>query len=171
MSFELTISDCIELLGIIASLAIGIISLIIAVKTLRQNSKMIEEANRPYVLMSYEVVNTGAARTYFVLKNYGKTGARITAFSHNREITDKDLLYQFSNIVGTYLAPGQKKMYLFDAIGQSYDEIEFQIEYESTVNAYKEKQLVKIKLHAISTRNTSNDAESYALQEIAERLI
>ena len=46
-NITLTTSDVIDLIGIFASLFIGVIAIIISILSLRQNSKMIEESTRP----------------------------------------------------------------------------------------------------------------------------
>ena len=49
MQCPLTVSDVIEIVGIIASLITSIVAIAISVKTLKQNSRMIEDSTRPYV--------------------------------------------------------------------------------------------------------------------------
>lgn len=48
-NITLTTSDVIDLIGIFASLFIGVIAIIISILSLRQNSKMIEESTRPNI--------------------------------------------------------------------------------------------------------------------------
>ena len=68
-----TISDWIQFIGVMVSFAVGIASIIIAVITLRQNSKMIAESTRPYIVVQFERAYTSTLRCYFVVKNYGQT--------------------------------------------------------------------------------------------------
>ena len=51
VSQPLAPSDVIEILGIIASLITSVIAIVISVKTLHQNSQMIEESTRPYIVV------------------------------------------------------------------------------------------------------------------------
>ena len=44
---KFSISDWIEFCGVLVSMFIGIVSIVVAVLTLRQNSKMIAESTRP----------------------------------------------------------------------------------------------------------------------------
>lgn len=54
------------------SFAVGIASIIIAVITLRQNSKMIAESTRPYIVVQFERAYTSTLRCYFVVKIMAK---------------------------------------------------------------------------------------------------
>lgn len=59
-----TISDWIQFIGVMVSFAVGIASIIIAVITLRQNSKMIAESTRPYIVVQFERAYTS---TFIIL--------------------------------------------------------------------------------------------------------
>ena len=166
-------SDAIQIVGIICTSVLSIVSVAIAILTLRQNSRMIEESLRPYVVISYEVINTGSPNTFFLLKNYGQSGAKIIDFKCDTELTDEDVNYQFSKIPGTYLAPQQKKLYWFDCNAFKNPEIEFEISYQSQNKIYREIIPLKVKLGAISLRSESRYEKvmSNSIQEIVERLI
>ena len=77
----LTISDIIEICGIAVSLITGIVAIIISVKTLKQNSKMIEESTRPYITIYFQTTTVRTPRAYFVIKNFGNTGATISSIT------------------------------------------------------------------------------------------
>lgn len=166
-------SDVIQIIGIICTSVLSIVSVVIAIKTLGQNSKMIEESLRPYVVISYEVINTGSPNAFFLLKNYGRSGAKIIDFKCDTELTNEDVNYQFSKIPGTYLAPQQKKLYWFDCKAFDDPEIKFEISYQSQNKIYCETIPVKVKLGAISLRSESSYEKvmSNSIQEIVERLI
>lgn len=166
----MSIAEIIQTIGLIVTSLLSIISIAIAVLTLRQNNKMIEESTRPYIQMSYEVMNTGSANTFFLLKNYGQSGAKICDFSYDFSELDKDIDYQFSKIIGTYLAPGQKNLYWFNSHSIPRDEINFQISYQTDSKIYSENISLKIHVGAISLRSNCENAISYTIQEIAERL-
>ncbi len=53
-------SDIIQLFGIIASLITSIVAITISLVTLRQNSKMIEDASRPIISIYGESINPGS---------------------------------------------------------------------------------------------------------------
>ena len=53
---SLSISDTIQLFGIIASFVTSIIAIVISVITLRQNSKMIESASRPIISLYIDAI-------------------------------------------------------------------------------------------------------------------
>lgn len=167
----LSTSDIIEILGIVATVLTSIVAICISVFTLRQNSKMLEESSRPYVTMTYEVIFNGGCTTFFMLKNYGNSSALITSFECTSKNIDTVLSSQFQKINDLYIAPGQRFLYSFNA--QKFDEeiVTFNISYKSSVKTYSETIPLKIKRGIITTRSKDLNASSYALQEIAERLI
>lgn len=61
-------SDIIQLFGIIASLITSIVAITISLVTLRQNSKMIEDASRPIISIYGESINPGSPVFYIVIK-------------------------------------------------------------------------------------------------------
>ena len=65
MLFNLSI----ETIGIISSIVFSTISILISIKTLKQNSKMIEESTRPYVVMYLEVLNVQTPILFLILKS------------------------------------------------------------------------------------------------------
>lgn len=83
---QLSTSDIIQLIGIMASLLTSIIAIIISIVTVRQNSKILEEANRPVISIYGQSINPGAPMFYLVVKNFGNSSAYMTKFA-----TDFDL--------------------------------------------------------------------------------
>lgn len=79
-------SDWIQILSIIATTIISIVSVIIATKSLRLTKKSIEDANRPYIGCFVEMIEVGHFQKYFVIKNFGKTPATIVDIKFNKEI-------------------------------------------------------------------------------------
>ena len=73
-NITLTTSDVIDLIGIFASLFIGVIAIIISILSLRQNSKMIEESTRPNIQI-YPVFLDDFF--YIIIRNFGNSEAVI----------------------------------------------------------------------------------------------
>ncbi len=84
---ELTPSDYVQTVGILASLFVGMVSIIISVCTLRQNSKMIEGESRPYIAIYMTSLYVQDLKNYIVIKNFGKSAALITGFDINVDLT------------------------------------------------------------------------------------
>lgn len=97
-------SDIIEIVSIITSTLLSVISLWIAVKSLKQSQKSIEiaelsieESNRPYVVVYrdfIQVLNT--AHEYLVIKNFGNTGATIDSLEISPPYSDSDVNFETS---------------------------------------------------------------------------
>ena len=130
----LTISDIIEICGIAASLITGIVAIIISIKTLKQNSKMIEESTRPYITIYFQTTTVRTPRAYFVIKNFGNTGATISSITCDYDLKKCSLDSRatlFTHISNTFLAPQQSIPCRVD-IGNIVDEnisLTFKIKY------------------------------------------
>ncbi len=174
------LSDLIQLCGILVALVIGIISIIISVLTMRQNSKMIEESTRPVISIYGESINTGSPLFYIVVKNFGLTSATITRFDYDFDFktsyyssgeAERDFL---KDLVGSTIAPQQSRI-----CNLQYKKIDrpihFDIEYKTTSKSYKESLTVNLKAGAamVIAKNASKDAElrniSYTLQEMLQK--
>lgn len=105
---DLTVSDQIQIISIVASTTISIVSVLIAVFTLRQTNKITKEANRPYISISLEYITVTALKDiYLVIKNHGQTGAIINSITFSRE---PDFLLGaqiFENLTNSFIAPTQ----------------------------------------------------------------
>lgn len=107
--FELiTVSDAIQMIGILVSLATGIIAIIFSLITIRQNSRMIKDATRPYVVVYNDfVTGAGTPIQFLIIRNFGHTAATINSFN----ITPKvDVTYSdelFAHMENQVIAPGQ----------------------------------------------------------------
>lgn len=175
------VSDWIQFAGVLVSMIIGVASIIIAIVTLRQNSKMIAESTRPYVVISFERTYTSTQRCYFVVRNYGQTGAYLTKL----ECLTPDLLEnlkqdnlerQIQSIQNVFLAPGQK-ICLVISSPITLEDVSFLVEYSAFRKKYKEVFAIHIPLKSVIVRGHSTKGGepnylrdiSYAMQEIVER--
>lgn len=164
----LSIANKIDLWGIVASASVGVIALIISIATLRQNHKIIREANRATIIPSYETYNVAKPSTYFKIKNYGNIGAVIESFHCSAIDQDYFLQHQFSRIEGTFLAPGQSNLYYFCADQIKDEVVNFRIKYRSTDGRkITENFSVKINLRCIYEKRNEERTISFTLQEIA----
>lgn len=177
---KFTISDWLTLIGIIASLITSIVAIWISIKTLNQNNQMIEESTRPYIVISGETTNYSEPKFYLMMKNHGSSGATITKFECNFDLSEfsHNINYKpFEHIVGTFVAPGQSfltnlnKSKLFDKDRT----LKFDIEYQSNNKVYSEHFEIVLKAYTelIQTRTATPNAEmkviSYALQDLVEK--
>ena len=139
---QLNISDQIQLVSATVSTLIAVISIIIAIATLRQTNKITEEANRPYLAIYLETVQvTSAVVTYIVLKNFGSTGALIDSITYESEGVSKygiDSLIKLSN---HFIAPNQaiSSGCYFE---KPYMPFTFTLKYSNGKKKYSEKFIV-----------------------------
>jgi hypothetical protein len=174
----MTLSDILQVVAILSTSILSIVSIIISVITLRKNSKMIEETTRPILSIYGSSINSGTPALYLVVKNFGSSAAIITKFDYDydfsncyRSSRDTDFLKYLINCT---IAPGQSRICLLD-----YNKIDrpvtFDIAYKSTSKTYKESLTIDIKAGTamITAKNDTKDKElstiSYTLQEMLQK--
>lgn len=164
----------------VLSATLVVISVAVAIATLRQNSEMIESQSRPYVGVSVIRMNNGAPIFELVVKNCGASSAEIVGFTCN---TDLSRYYPgnarpaFQGVESTTLMPGQSLICglhhkkLFD---DGIEKFRFNVKYKWNGKTYDDESVVGISVHeSITQIRVVNDKEtmkniSFALQTIAE---
>lgn len=170
------ISDWINVALCVLSFLLAVISVVTVVITLRQNSKMIEASTRPYITAKFEsiVLCDGVAR-YVAVKNYGQTGARIIDIKNARyQGEDKhNLVERINDLKGTFLAPSQSILIYIGGpcLLPEGETLQFDMEYSTGKKVYSESSSLRLTSGSLLRRPTEGHAVSFALQEIAERLL
>ena len=83
---QLSPSDLIQIAGIIVSLICSLIAIAISLKTLKQNSKMIENSTRPYIGIYIASTYIRDVSCYLVVKNFGQSAATIRSFTYDFDL-------------------------------------------------------------------------------------
>ncbi len=176
-----TQGNWLELVGIICSLFVGVVSLFIALKTLKQNSRMIEESTRPYVVIYSKTIYIQDTEFFIVIKNMGQSGAIIENVACDIKLADyiylssKNPLDKVSN---TFLAPNQSVYFQLDSVklGKCKEkQLNFEIEYRTDKRTYKEKCPVNFELSSsiLHIRSNVENKEMrgiyFAMQELIEQ--
>lgn len=178
MQCPLTVSDVIEIVGIIASLITSIVAIAISVKTLKQNSRMIEDSTRPYVSVYIGNTYFSTVNLYLIIKNFGSSSAVINGFETNIDLTpyayDKNRV-PFTNIIGTTLCPGESMQYpiKLENAPDNLKTLKISLKYQSDTHQYNEDICLNLSAHfdAVHVRANSDKSISYALQDIAEKML
>lgn len=164
------ISDWINVALCILSFLLAAISVVTVVITLRQNHKMIENATRPYIAISYETTCPvpNEPKRYIVVKNYGQSAAEIKDISCTG-LENELLLRQFNKLKNSCLAPMQRRIYYIpDSINSRKNgPVTFSYTYCGNGKKYTESAIIQLNSGSLIPRS---DKESYLLQEIVERL-
>lgn len=174
----LSLSDIIDIAGIIAAFATSIIAIIISVKTLQQNSKAIEESSRAVISVYSQEINTGSPMFYIVVKNFGHSMAVIQKFDYDYDFSDcyyksasKDYLQE---LIGSSIAPGQSRICRID-YSKIQRPVTFSLTYTSIGKVYSDTFTVDLKAGVAmptsktATENRELHAISYTLQEILQK--
>lgn len=179
----LSLSDIIQIIGILAALLIGIASIIISIITIRQNSKMIEESTRPIISVYTEFINTGLPMLYLIVKNFGQTTATITKFNYDFDFvlhhaymgSNSNETDYLKELITSTLAPNQSRICLIEYKNVNTP-VTFDIEYKTNNKIYKDKITLNLKAGTsmlIGKSDGSNgdtlEAISYTLQEMLQK--
>lgn len=189
---KLTLSNIIEIFGIISSLIASFVAIIISGKALKQtqitneqNANMLKESTRPYITIYLDAITICEQDSFFVLKNFGHSPGRITVFEYDpilRELEQDSnrliLNEQYDFVKGITLAPGQSKMLKCDVPKLPKDVLTFRIEYVFCNDRYEELVELNVKnyIHVPVTRPSTkippnNDRQVQSLREIIDRLV
>lgn len=104
----MTTSDWIQVITSVITATTAIVSIFISIKSLKQAERSNYDANRPYVQLYVETLDTVYFDRYLVLKNFGNSGAKILAINFESELDEYNEPRQMSSLVNGTIAPGQK---------------------------------------------------------------
>lgn len=177
------ISVYVNIVLCILSFLLAAISVIIVIITIKQNNKMIEASNRPYVVAYTDATYIDVTRYYIVVKNFGNSGATITKFECNFDLSrcafDKDRI-PFSKLKNTFIAPQQSFTSVINNIElyKNTDSLTFYIEYTDGIKKYSDTIKIDLTatedlLHMNAANNKTKNPEleniSLTLQNILEK--
>lgn len=177
------LSTIVNIVLSILSFVLAAISVVTVVITLKQNNQMIESTSRPYIAISFDVMNTGSNRSVFIIKNYGQSSAYIDDFSFNDVISKHSqpgipLVKLFDFIPNSSIAPNQKIIIPVDEISKfDFTDIAvFSVKYSYCNKKYEDTFHIPIGEYRKFTKVRHDNSNvqkniSYTLQEIAERII
>lgn len=177
MSYSEIISVVLSVVTVFTAIA----SVVIANKTLNQNSKMIENSTRPYLVIYGGVVHFQNTGYVLILKNCGASAADVGSIDFSESISP--YLYKadrlpFMNVAGTSLAPGQTmRCHLVYPDGMDVKPITINICYSASGKNYEDSFVIdpKSEFSNLIVRASTDDKElkiiSYTLQDIAEKLL
>lgn len=172
------ISDIIQIISIVASTGLGIISLFIAIKSLKQSQRSIElteetihEANRPYVVVYVDYIQVlSSVHEYIIVKNFGNTGAVIDSITFSPEIFD-DIRHDkiFSNLTNHFIAPNQSISTVSAANVMSREDLNkiiVNLKYHDKTQSYEDTFYFNDKILHDLKFTKSNPSKNKTLEEV-----
>lgn len=170
--------SALSLILVIISLVTVFISLRQNRELIKQNNEMIKNSTRPYLSIYIDNITIVEQQSYFVLKNFGSSSAKIDAFIYDSVLKSTAQIpniikEQFDSVPGIVLAPGQNKLFYYDMTKLEKDVIAFTIRYSSlSGESYEESIELNVKnyIHIPVSRPGSHTYNS-SLQNFAERLV
>lgn len=139
MKCLLTTSDIINIILTVAALSVSVVAVVISYKTLRQNTKMIEETTRPQVQI-YPVFLDGIL--YIIIKNYGASEAYIDELTCSHFFTSAETMSDklegdiFSKAKGAILSSGYSIKCPLLGYNIRSEIFDFHIRYHSSTKTY-----------------------------------
>lgn len=104
----MSLSDIIQIVAICTSLACSFIAIFQTKKSMDRTEKSTKDANRPYVSVYLESIDTIGFSKHIVIKNFGNTSAKILKIYIEGLPTNEKHYIDFSNLIDASIAPGQK---------------------------------------------------------------
>ena len=175
MCSSLTTADWIQIVIAFITLISIIVSIIIAIKTLKHNSKMIENSTRAYILF-YIDYHPQTKKYYLVIKNFGKTAGKLIKLNVspklNWELCEfKQTLTPLTESKNVLLTPNQKISSWFDFDGYPDKQFDIYIEYSCNNKIYNENYSIDLSyidnhewLHKYSFDDTTDDYKKVLYQ-------
>lgn len=165
-----------DILSIITALT-SIIAIIISVITLRQNSKMMEESTRGYLVAYGDIANFGSPIYYLVLKNYGSSAATVReiTFDGNVEKYSFKNKIPFEKVKNVTVAPNQSIITTLYTFSVDLTPFTVNIKYISNGKTYNEsfyvdpKSLSSNVIPKTDTKGKELRTISYAIQELTQK--
>lgn len=163
-----------DYLIIIVPIAVSIISVIISTANLYLTKKSIYNATKPIVTPYIEIINGLSFQKNLVIKNFGKTPARITNLKFHSELDEFNEKFKMQSVIGSFIAPGQK---FSTSISNSYkDDIILTLEYKdsfgkiTTLNETLKTDITKNLIYSLGS-HPSNQSLDTTIREATITLI
>lgn len=169
----MNITTIINIILCVLSFVLAAVSVITVIITLKQNNRMIESSTRPYISIYGIITDFGSPIYSVVIKNFGKSAAKITKFSCNIDLST--ISYNpshipFDEIKELYIAPGQALIcdVKYDELKKYGKSIQFSITYISNNKEYHENTQLNFEASKNLTNNYSSSKDQ--LQTISKTL-
>jgi len=137
---KFTISNWLEFASIIASLITSVIAIWISIKTLKQNSQMIEESTRPVISIYSRYLD---GKLYIITKNFGNSSCTIDYIHSDMNITEDESQSvsgnPFKKAKGATLPPNGQMICTFIPCRLKTRKFNFDIKYHSSSHEYIDK--------------------------------
>lgn len=104
----MSVSDWIQIIAILVSLIVSMVSIRQTRKSLKITEENIKAESRPYLSFYVEYSEKDPSHKFFVVKNFGTTSAKINNIEFDKDLDKYTDKFKFSSLIGGSIAPGQK---------------------------------------------------------------
>lgn len=171
----MTLSDKIQLLSIISSSILSIVSVTIAILTLKQTNKITKEANKANIVFFIDKSRTAADWT-LIIKNFGKSSGKLLSLSLIPELSYAKSIFNsgpplLTDCKNLYLAPNQSVSSVFPFNNYPDKKFDVTITYETLGEVYTEYYTLDLGFtETIYTTSPHIDKPIDALKNINESI-
>ncbi|MFC6464965.1 hypothetical protein ACFP65_08285 [Marinilactibacillus sp. GCM10026970] len=143
-------------------------------QSLKNTEESTKQANRPYLSMYIENIDTVYFSKHLVLKNFGKTSAKIIDIKFDKDLTKEKPPISFDSMIGGTIAPNQK---FTTNLNDSFKElITCSISYqEQSGETHSDNFIIKTdmssKLLWSAKEDSSDSSEATAIKKAAHAII
>lgn len=168
------ISDWIQMVGILLTLVFSSVAVWQSYKSIKLTEKSIKDANRPYLSVYIELIDTVYFSKEISIKNFGNTSAKILAINIEGVPDNKKKEINFSSLIDGSIAPKQKFSTSLD--DDFKDTLYFDVSYQEMDGTFcHEKFTVKTDIADTllwSTQTISSDSpEATAIKKATHAII
>lgn len=158
----LTTSDMIQLVSICVAIILGLISMIISIAALIQNSRVIKQSNMAQIeIFPFKIYGNFVPRIR--IQNFGKTTGIITNIEVTPNIPENTPTNPFPYYIGLSLAPNQSFTSVFASPGNAkppLEEFDVEITYKTLGETIKSKHHINYNFLKGHNETTSNPKDA-----------
>ena len=171
----MTLSDKIQLLSIISNSILSIVSVIIAILTLKQTNKITEESNRANIVFFIDKNRTSLAYS-LVIKNFGNSSGKLISIDLNPKLSYEKSKFKLNSPILTeskniYLAPNQSISSAFPFADYPDRKFDVTIKYKTLNKIYTESYTLDLSYtESVFTTSTKVENSIEALKNINESI-
>lgn len=177
------IQTIVNICSCILTFLLSTISVVILIVTIRQNSRMLENASRAYIAIYSEITYVHAMNFYLIIKNFGQSSAIINSLECDTDLSKFahiETLVPFSHMENVSIAPNQSFKCALQSVNlfaSKIPSINFKVTYTSNNKKYVETFCINLKALTglVNTKASSKEDPlkmiSNTLQDINKRLL
>lgn len=104
----MSIGDWIQVIAIVVSLLVSVVSIIQTQKSIKITETRIKEESRPYLSFYVDYPDKRKDQKFFVVENFGTTSAKVISITFDKKLDKLNENFKFASLINGSIAPGQR---------------------------------------------------------------